>query len=124
MARDLGREYRATYGVELRTDASAIERMQSHLMTVVARLAGRAEKVFARELVRHGLLLGEILVRYLGASWINLEDGRPWKWDLSVPSVATVSPIERVRRFVEQGMRETDLVALFLELDAAQRRAL
>jgi hypothetical protein len=121
IVRDLGREYRATYGVELRTDASAIERMQAHLVTAVARLAGCAETVFARELVRHGLLLGEILVRYVGASWTDLGNPRPWKWDLSFPRVGTVSPVVRVRRFLEQGMREPDLVALFLDLDAASK---
>jgi hypothetical protein len=119
VVRDLAREYRATYGVELRTDASAIERMQSHLVTTVTQLAACTEKVFAREIVRHGLLLGEILVRYFGASWTDLDDPRPWRWDLFHPRVAMVSPIVRVRRFVEEGMREADLVALFLELDAA-----
>jgi hypothetical protein len=91
--RDLGREYRATYGMELRTDASAIEQMQSHLVTSVAKLAG----------------------------WTNLDDPRPWNWELAFPSGDALSPVVRVRRFVEKGMRETDLVALFLELDAASR---
>jgi hypothetical protein len=121
MARDLGREYRIQYGVELRTDASAIERMQWHLASFVQRLGGRDEKGLARELVRHGMLLGEILARALGGAWLDLSDDRPGKWEVFVPPMATVSPIVRVRRFVQQGMTETDLVALFLELDAAQR---
>ena len=122
LARDLARDYRLWYGFELRTDAIAVEKMQWHLATAVVAIGRRDEKALARELVRHGLVLGEIFTRALGASWVDLSGDRPGQWELFVPPAATVSPVLRVQRFVEQGMNETDLVALYLDLDAAQRR--
>jgi len=123
LARDLARDYRTWYGVELRDDAPAIEWMQRHLSAAAEPLSRRDPKAVARELVRHGLLLGELLVRTLGATWIDLSGDRPGAWELFVPSAETLNPIVRVQRFMQQGIRESDLIALFLDLDAAQRRA-
>jgi hypothetical protein len=125
VARDLARDYRVAYGVALRTDAIAVEKMQTHLASGLAGLGGRDgardEKGRARELVRHGLVLGEIFARALGASWVDLGGDRPGRWSTFVPPGTTVCPVVRVQRFVHVGMREPDLVALFLELDAARR---
>ena len=68
-------------------------------------------------------MLGEILTRALGASWLDLSGDRPGQWQVFVPPGTALSPVLRVQRFVEAGMSETDLVALYLDLDRAQRLA-
>ena len=122
VARELARDYRIRYGLELRTDAASIERVQRNLSSVVQPQGRSDAKALAREVARHGLWLGEVLARMLGATWLELSGDRPGTWEVFAPPGETFNPILRVQRFLNDGTRGKDLVALFLDLDAAQRR--
>jgi hypothetical protein len=120
LARDVGREYRERYGVVLRTNASAIEQMQRHLM---GGGLPRDPRALGREIVRHGALLGEILARSLDASWTDVPPDLPATWEMFVPPASVVRPVARVNLFLQEGMRGEDLVAFYLELYTRARGA-
>jgi len=123
VARKLGRDYRVHRGCLLRTDASAIEILQRHLLRCASEvLAGRMDaRTLAPEVARHGALFGEILARRLGATWVDLSGDQPGEWRMSVPPTTVVSPIAKVHRFLLLRNREQDLVGFFLDLDEASR---
>ena len=116
LARELARDYRLAYGTTLKTDPVAIEAMQRHLRRRFAS-AERDET----EITRHGALLSEILARVLGARWIETRGDDPGGWSMMVPPKTRVWPIGRVHRFLQQGSRESDLVAFYFELERAAR---
>jgi hypothetical protein len=118
VARELARQYREARGCMLRTDAASVERMQRHLLAQATEvLAGRTDaRALAPEVVRHGVVLGEIVARALGATWTDLAGDRPGTWQLVVPPGTLVCPVARVHRFLLRRNREQDLVGFFLEL--------
>jgi hypothetical protein len=124
LSRELARDYREQHGVELRTDAITIERMQRHLHALAneARAGNIDARTLSRELVRHGALFGEILARSLDATWVDLDTEIPMRWRMLVAGVS-IYPIAQAHRFVQQANRERDLVAVYLDLHAAQRLA-
>jgi hypothetical protein len=126
LARELGREYRERFGIELRTDLRGLEIVQREL---AERFADRdvlaAEDV--NDVRRSGAFVSEMLARRLGAEWVDLASGDIGHWAMSIPSGAssppsvrstTVWPIGRVIRFVSMRHRERDLTSYFLELQA------
>jgi hypothetical protein len=127
LARQLGRDYRLAYGTTLKTDLMAVDAMQRHIRRRFA--DGQLDEAHARqlqvELTRHGALMSEILARVLGATWADLSPEEPGRWAMTVPvphaQPLTVWPIGRVYRYYGQGHREADLVAFFMELEAAAR---
>jgi hypothetical protein len=127
LARQLGRDYRLAYGTTLKTDLMAVDAMQRHIRRRFA--DGPLDEAHSRqlqvELTRHGALMSEILARVLGATWNDLTPEEPGRWAMTVPvpqaQPVTVWPIGRVYRFYGQGHREADLVAFFMELEAAAR---
>lgn len=120
LARDLGRAYRETQGVELRTDIEGLEAMQAHLRGAFPDHTIRTAED-AREIERHGALLSEILVRRLGAEWADITHGEMGYWAMTIPPDIRVWPFGRIARLIANGHRERDLVSTFLELSA--RRA-
>lgn len=124
LARQLGRDYRLTYGTTLKTDLVAIDAMQRHIRRrfADAPLDDKHARQLQVELTRHGALMSEILARILGARWTDLSSEEPGHWAMAVPPGVTVWPIGRVYRFYGQGQREADLVAFFMELEAGARR--
>jgi hypothetical protein len=124
LARQLGRDYRMTYGKTLKTDLMAVEAMQRHIGRRFADgpLDEKHSQQLQIELTRHGALLSEILARVLGAEWDDLSSDEPGRWAMMVPPGVLVWPIGRVYRYYGQGHREADLVAFFMELEADARR--
>lgn len=118
LARELARDYRIAYGCTLRTEPASIEHLQRHLLGHAAEvLSGRIDaRTLAPELVRHGVVLGEILTYALGASWLDLSGDHPQAWQMMVPPGTVICPVTRVHRFLLQRNREQDLVGFFLEL--------
>jgi hypothetical protein len=118
LARDLGRDYARWYGRSLATNVESIERMQRHLLGYAGEvLAGRMEaRSLAPELVRHGVLLGEILARVLGGEWLDVSGDQPASWRMMVPPSRVVSPVARVHQFLIERNRGEDLVEFFLGL--------
>jgi hypothetical protein len=128
LARDLAQDYREQFGIELRTNASSLEQVQRHLAAgMTPAFSGSARprdpRAVAREVVRHGALLGEILARALDGSWADLSGDLAGEWEMVIPDAGTVRPIERVSRFVQEGMRGEDLVAFYLDLYGRTRGA-
>jgi hypothetical protein len=123
LSRTLGRDYRLWYGTTLVTNAVAIETMQRHLRRRFddASSDQRSAQKLEIELTRHGALLSEILARSLGAAWVDVSAEQLGHWAMTVPPNTRVWPIGRVYRFFQQGHREADLVAYYLELEAAQQ---
>jgi hypothetical protein len=120
LSRELGREYRTRYKIELRTDIPGIEAMQRVLRE---RFASGAVKTHeeAFELRRHGAFLSEILARGLGAYWVDIAPSELGYWAMVVPVKTRVWPFGRVLRFVTMGHKERDLVSYYLELEARSR---
>jgi hypothetical protein len=118
LARELGRDYLRWYGRSLATNVESIERIQRHLLGYANEvLAGRMDtRRLAPELVRHGVLLGEILARVLGAEWLDLSGDQPASWQMIVPPSRVVSPVARVHQFLIERNRGEDLVEFFLGL--------
>jgi hypothetical protein len=118
VARELAVHYRAAYRCTLQTDVASVERMQRHLLAHADEvLAGRADpRALAPDIARHGVVLGEILVRAVGAAWKDLSGTHPGAWQLFVPPATIVSPVARVHRFLLRRSSEQDLVGYFLEL--------
>src|SRR5579859_810094 len=130
LARDLGRDYQRWYGRSLATNVDSIERIQRHLLGYANEvLAGRMDaRSLAPELVRHGVLLGEILARVLGAEWLDVSSDQPASWRMAVPPSdlrglvprdprgpsRVVSPVARVHQFLIERNRGEDLVEFFL----------
>jgi hypothetical protein len=123
LARELAREYRLSYGTTLQTDKACIEAMQHHLRRRFAHAQkdARTSRMFDEELTQHGALLSEILVRTLGARWVDVSSPELGRWTMVVPPGTRVWPIGRVYRFFEQGQRESDLLAFYVELETAAR---
>jgi hypothetical protein len=123
LARELARDYRLSYGTTLKTDPVAIEAMQRHLRRRFADADGdaRTSKMLETELTRHGALLSEILIRMLGAQWVDVSSAELGRWAMVVPPSTRVWPIGRVYRFFEQGHRESDLVAFYFDLQKGTR---
>jgi len=126
LARELGRELRARYAVEVRSDVDGLETAQRYLREeFVDGRVRTAEEL--REVMRQGGFLGELLARRLGARWVDLESPEPGRWAMLVPSrsrtdeVARVWPFARVLRFVAMGHKERDLVSYYLELEGRAR---
>ena len=126
LARELGRELRARYGVEVRTDVEGLEMAQRYLREeFVDGRVRTAEEL--REVMRQGGFLSELLARHLGARWVDLESPEPGRWAMLVPSrsrpdeVARVWPFARVLRFVAMGHKERDLVSYYLDLEGRAR---
>jgi hypothetical protein len=118
LARELARDYRIAYGCTLRTEPASIEHLQRHLLGHAAEvLSGRIDsRTMAPELVRHGVVLGEILTYALGATWLDLSGDHPQAWQMMVPPGTMICPVARVHRFLLQRNREQDLVGFFLQL--------
>jgi hypothetical protein len=126
LARELGRELRARYAVEVRSDVDGLETAQRYLREeFVDGRVRTAEEL--REVMRQGGFLSELLARRLGARWVDLESPEPGRWAMLVPSrsrtdeVARVWPFARVLRFVAMGHKERDLVSYYLELEGRAR---
>ncbi len=126
LARELGREIRARYGIEIRSDVDGLETAQRYLREeFVDGRVRTAEEL--REVMRQGGFLSELLARRLGARWVDLESPEPGRWAMLVPSrsrtdeVARVWPFARVLRFVAMGHKERDLVSYYLELEGRAR---
>jgi hypothetical protein len=124
LSRTLGRDYRLWYGTTLMTNAIAIEAMQRHLRRRFSDASSdpKLAKKLENELMRHGALLSEILARSLGATWVDLSGDQPGRWAMVLYPDVRVWPIGRVYRFFQKGHHEADLVAFFLELEAAVRQ--
>ena len=116
-ARALGREYREVYGVRLRTDAMAIERMQRHLMSRWG-ATGLSTPEAIWDARRHGALLSEILARTLGAQWADVAPSEIGYWAMFIPPRTRTWPFGRIYRFLTLGHREKDLVSYYLDLHA------
>jgi hypothetical protein len=123
LSRTLGRDYRLWYGTTLVTNAVAIETMQRHLRRRFEDASSdqRTANKLEIELTRHGALLSEILARSLGGVWVDVSPAELGRWSMAVPPDTRVWPIGRVYRFFQQGHREADLVAYYLDLETAQR---
>jgi hypothetical protein len=126
LARELGREIRVRYAVEIRTDLDGLEIAQRYLHEAVPG-EGPTNAEEEREILRHGAFLSELLARRLGAQWADLEPSDPARWAMLIPSrtasanVSRVWPLGRVLRFVAQRHRERDLVSYYLEVEAFAR---
>jgi hypothetical protein len=126
LARELGRQLRERYGVEVRNDVDGLETAQRYLREefVDGRVRSPEE---LRAVMRQGGFLGELLARRLGARWVDLESPEPGRWAMLVPSrshsdeVARVWPFARVLRFVAMGHKERDLVSYYLDLEGRAR---
>jgi hypothetical protein len=118
LAREVAREYRVAYGCTLRTDAVSIERLQLHLLArSIEVLAGGVDaRAMTPEIVRHGVVLGEILRYSLGATWLDLSGDDPGTWELLVYPRAVVCPVARVQQFLLQRSPGPDLATFFREL--------
>jgi hypothetical protein len=125
LSRWLGRDYRLWYGTTLMTSVIAIEAMQRHIRRRFHE--GTVEKEDAEkvewELMRHGALLSEILARALGGVWVDVPVEKPGHWAMVLYPDIRVWPIGRIYRFFQQGHREADLVAFYLDLEAQVRRS-
>jgi hypothetical protein len=126
LARQLGRELRMRYGVELRSDLEGLEIAQRYLReTFLTEGLRSAEE--EREVMRHGAFLSELLARRLGARWIDLGPSDPGRWAMLVPSrgraneVCRTWPFGRVLRFLALKHKERDLVSYYLQLEAHAR---
>jgi hypothetical protein len=124
LSRTLGRDYRLWYGTTLMTNAIAIETMQRHLRRRFEDASADKQQALKleTELTRHGALLSEILARSLGGTWVDVSGAEPGHWAMVIHPNTRVWPIGRVYRFFQQGHREADLVAFFLDLEAEARR--
>jgi len=126
LARELGRELRMRYGVELRSDVEGLETAQRHLCeTLVADRVRTAED--EREVMRHGAFLSELFARHLFARWVDPNAADPARWAMLVPSrsrpdeICRIWPFRRVLRFVAQRYRERDLVSYYFQVEGCAR---
>jgi hypothetical protein len=126
LARELGREIWARYGIEARSDVDGLETAQRLLREEL--IDGRIRTADElRQVMRQGGFLSELLARRLGARWVDLDSTEPGRWAMLVPSrsrsdeVARVWPFARVLRFVAMGHKERDLVSYYLELEGRAR---
>jgi hypothetical protein len=119
LSRELGRECRIKRGIELRTDPNALEAMQAHLFDAYYGKNVRSLEDWL-DVRRHGAFLSEILVRTLGAEWVDITASELGYWAMTVPHVASgatrVWPFARILRYVAMGPKERDLVSYYLEL--------
>lgn len=126
LARELGRELRMRYGVELRSDIDGLETAQRHLCETLATDRVRSLED-EREVMRNGAFLSELFARHLFALWVDPNVADPGRWAMLVPSrsrpdeICRVWPFRRVLRFVAQRYRERDLVSYYLEVEARAR---
>ncbi len=127
LARELGRELRMRYGIELRSDVEGLEMAQRYLCETL-----RDDRVRTpedeRDVMRHGAFLSELLARRMLARWADLESLDPGRWAMLVPSrlhpeeMCRVWPFRRVLRFVAQRHKERDLVSYYFQLEARSAR--
>jgi hypothetical protein len=134
LSRELGREYRQRYRVELRADLSGIEAMQRHLYEAYADHAIETPEQ-ALDVRRHGAFLSEILARSFGAEWVDIGPTELGYWTMIVPHAerprwraaadagaspagTRIWPFARVIRLITKGHKERDLVSYYLELQA------
>jgi hypothetical protein len=120
MTRDLGREYRAQRGVELRTDVASLERAQRHLRDRFPEGEIRTPDDFF-ELRRHGAFLSELIARQLGGFWLDIGPSELGYWAMMVPPSTRIWPFGRVFRYVAMGRTERDLLSYYTELEARAR---
>jgi hypothetical protein len=129
LARELGRELRMRYGLELRTDVDGLEMAQRYLRERITNEQARTAEE-QRELMRLGAFLSELLARRLEAHWIDLESSDHNRWAMLVPSrlsagegrqACRVWPFGRVSRFVALRHKERDLVSYYLQLELQTR---
>jgi hypothetical protein len=120
LARELGREYRERFGVELWTDLRGIETMQTVLRDDFKdrTIANASEAIRVR---RYGAFLSEVLARTLGAEWVDIAPSELGYWAMTVPPSTRVWPFGRVLRLIAMGTKERDLVSYYLELQARGR---
>lgn len=120
LARELGLDYRLKRGIDLRTDVSGIEAMQSVLLeSFPDRCVKTSDEAY--ELRRHGALLSEILARRLDAEWLDISPNELGYWVMIVPPDTRVWPFGRVARLVAMGHKERDLVSYYFELQSRAR---
>jgi hypothetical protein len=116
LSRELGKEYRIKYGVELRTDIPSLQRMQKHLLDALPdgkiRTSGQAHEVR-----RHGAFLSEVLARNLGAEWVDVGPSELGYWAMIVPPKTRVWPFARIVRLIAMGDADRDLVNYYAELE-------
>lgn len=124
LARGLGRDYRLWYGTTLVTSVIAIDAMQRHLRRRFdqSAVAKQDAESVERELLRHGALLSEILARALGGRWVDVPADKPGHWSMLLYPDIRIWPIGRIYRFFQQGHREADLVAYYLDFETQVRR--
>jgi len=117
-ARELGREYRVRYNVELRTDVVGLELVQNVLRErfPTGSIHSRDEALDAR---RHGAFLSEMLIRRLGAAWSDIEPSEVAHWTLQISPKVRAWPFARVLRFVQMKGEESDLVSYYLDLEGS-----
>jgi hypothetical protein len=125
LSRELGRDYRVKRGVELRTDANALEAMQAHLFETFYGVEVRNLDDWL-EVRRHGAFLSEILIRVLGAEWVDISPSELGYWSMLVPHVSgrggtRVWPFARILRYIAMGPKERDLVSYYVELRSRAR---
>jgi hypothetical protein len=120
LARDLGREYRERFGIELWTDLRGIETMQMVLREDFKdrSIESATEAIRVR---RYGAFLSEVLARTLGAEWVDVAPTELGYWAMLVPPETRIWPFGRVLRLIAMGTKERDLVSYYLELEARSR---
>ena len=114
MAKLLGRHYRESNNVVLRTDADSLEIAQATLLK--SHDAGLRSTAAVIDVRRHGAFLSELLARRLGAQWTDVGATDLGHWVMEIPGIAKVRPFGRVLRFLSQRGAERDLVSFYLEL--------
>jgi hypothetical protein len=120
-ARDLGREFKLRFGVVCKTDVATVEMLQRSLRDrfPTGEVLTRQDVIEVR---RHAALLSELLVRVMGAYWIDIYSGDLADWAMFVPPATRIWPFARVMRYVVLGDHEADLVSYYLELEARALR--
>jgi hypothetical protein len=125
LARELGRDLRQRYGVEVRSDLEGLETAQRYLRE--SAIEAQTRGIEEREVLRNGGFLSELAARRLGGRWTDIDPLDPRRWAMLIPSAARpdeairIWPFARTARFVAMGHKERDLVSYYLELEARSR---
>jgi hypothetical protein len=125
LARELGRDLRQRYGVEVRSDLEGLEAAQRYLRE--SAIEAQTHGIEEREVLRNGAFLSELAARRLGGRWTDIDPHDPRRWAMLIPSAARpeeairIWPFARTARFVAMGHKERDLVSYYLELEASSR---
>lgn len=118
LSRSLGKTYRERWGLVLRTDRSSVILMQRILGVRFPSPAIRTTTE-AADVVAHGALLSEFLVRRYAARWVATDGHDVANWTLATETGAAVKPFRRVLDFV-LGRGGRDVVSLADELCATR----